>query len=237
MKLDICTTDFQSVDCDPCAQLRRTRSPSYLLLALAACFSVANIASAAAPDIGPWIKKYCGDCHAGGANEGNVSLDGLKRFTDVSPDTWGAMHEQLQLGLMPPGKSTQPPPAERAAIVGWIADSMRNAGHHVRDNLVLPNLEKPVDSSGAVVDSGVPSLDGPVKNAVELIERLAASKRAEEMFVRYAFRFFLGRNETLRDAETLRQAHAAYVDSKGSMKTLVVSLLSSDSFLYRSTEP
>ncbi len=66
---------------------------------------------------------------------------------------------------------------------------------------------------------------------------LAASKRAEEMFVRYAFRFFLGRNETLRDAATLRQAHAAYVDSHGSMKTLVVSLLSSDSFLYRSTEP
>jgi hypothetical protein len=101
----------------------------------------------------------------------------------------------------------------------------------------MHELEKSVDSSGAVVDSGVPSLDGPVKNAVELIERLAASKRAEEVFVRYAFRFFLGRNETLRDAATLRQAHAAYVESKGSMKALVVSLLSSESFLYRSTEP
>lgn len=621
---------------------------------------VTNITSAATPEIGPWITKYCGDCHAGGAKEGKVALDGLKSFKDVSPDTWGAMHEQLQLGLMPPAKSTQPPPAERAAIVGWIAESMRQAGHHVRDKLSLPNygnyapheslfrgpahpapatlarawrvrpdvyesrvpgiqpfallpgqqvsdfaslyevdesaaevvlsnaqalveswtkgqfaalldpkvdpatgklddavkqaydkavgraptadeqqrirklyekvlaahgreravraalvypflrpeayyrleigtgepdqhgrrrldklaivtaiqqtlfgdkrpprlqatltdakatlgtrdevamfvrellddekpgavnarvlrffdeyfdyrkatdvfkeppvgvtyrapefvretsqlltrivaedrdvmrrllttreafvmnrvegrfhntdytsynlppdfkqdglvtldaqtrcgiltqpawlvahsgnfdndpvrrgkwvlehllggtvpdvpvtvcavvpedpkktlrerfsmvrddaycwkchrqmnqlgmpfetydhfgrfrmqeLEKPVDSSGAVVDSGVPSLDGPVKNAVELIERLAASKRAEEVFVRYAFRFFLGRNETLRDAGTLRQAHAAYVESNGSMKTLVVSLLSSDSFLYRSTEP
>ena len=83
------------------------------------------------------------------------------------------------------------------------------------------------------MDSGVPELDGPVKDAVELIERLAASQRAEEMFVRYAFRFFLGRNETLRDAKTLRDAHDAYVKSQGSMKALVTSLLSSDSFLYR----
>ena len=98
-------------------------------------------------------------------------------------------------------------------------------------------LGEPVDSSGAVVDSGDPSLDGPVKDAVELIERLAASKRSEEVFVRYAFRFFLGRNESLRDAATLREAHGVYAKSQGSMKALVVSLLSSDSFLYRSGEP
>jgi hypothetical protein len=76
-----------------------------------------------------------------------------------------------------------------------------------------------------------------VKDAVELIERLAASKRSEEVFVRYAFRFFLGRNESLRDAATLREAHGVYAKSQGSMKALVVSLLSSDSFLYRSGEP
>jgi hypothetical protein len=97
-------------------------------------------------------------------------------------------------------------------------------------------LEKPVDSSGAVVDSGDPSLDGPVQDAIELIERLAASRRAEEMFVRYAFRFFLGRNETLRDAATLREAHAAFVASQGSLKALVAALLASDSFLYRVAE-
>lgn len=101
----------------------------------------------------------------------------------------------------------------------------------------LQELSQPVDSTGAVVDSGETSLDGPVDNAVKLIERLAVSKRAEEMFVRYAFRFFLGRNETLRDAAALREAHAAYVKSKGSMKALVASLLSSDSFLYRSITP
>ena len=47
------------------------------------------------------------------------------------------------------------------------------------------------------------------------------------------FRFFLGRNETLGDGKTLQEAHKAYVESDGSMKALVVSLLSSDSFIYR----
>jgi hypothetical protein len=47
------------------------------------------------------------------------------------------------------------------------------------------------------------------------------------------FRFFMGRNETLGDAKTLQDAHKPYVESNGSMKELVVSLLSSDSFIYR----
>ncbi|MEN9637912.1 MAG: hypothetical protein RL077_6316 [Verrucomicrobiota bacterium] len=63
-----------------------------------------------------------------------------------------------------------------------------------------------------------------------------ASRRSEEMFVQYAFRFFLGRNETIRDAKTLQEADRAYEKSGGSMKTLVASLLSSDSFLYRAPE-
>ena len=101
----------------------------------------------------------------------------------------------------------------------------------------LQELRKPVDSSGAIVDSGVPGLDGPVANAVEMIRKIAATDRAREMFVRYAFRYFLGRNETLRDAKTLQEADRAYRDGGGSMKALVTSLLSSDSFLYRTANP
>jgi hypothetical protein len=76
-------------------------------------------------------------------------------------------------------------------------------------------------------------VDGEVKTPFELIERLANSKHCEQVFVRYVFRFFMGRNETLGDAKTLQEAHNAYVGSDGSMKALVVSLLSSDSFIYR----
>ncbi len=94
-------------------------------------------------------------------------------------------------------------------------------------------LEQPVRTDGAITQSGEASLDGPVADAFELIERLAQSERVEQVFVRHVFRFYLGRNETLRDAQTLQQAHQAYRASGGSYKALVTSLLSSDSFLYR----
>ncbi len=94
-------------------------------------------------------------------------------------------------------------------------------------------LDKPVDVTSKIVNTGVPGVDGEVNGPFELIERLANSTHCEQVFVRYVFRFFLGRNETLGDAKTLQEAHKAYTDNDGSMKALVVSLLSSDSFIYR----
>ena len=94
-------------------------------------------------------------------------------------------------------------------------------------------LDKPVDTTSRLVNTGVAGIDGEIKTPFELIERLAASAHCEQVFVRYVFRFFLGRNETLGDAKTLQEAHKAYVDSDGSMQALVTSLLSSDSFIYR----
>ena len=94
-------------------------------------------------------------------------------------------------------------------------------------------LNQAVDSTGEVIDSGVPELDGKVSNAIELIEKLAASERAEQVFVRHAFRFWMGRNETLNDAPVLQNAYRAYKDNGGSMNALITSLLTSDAFLYR----
>ena len=94
-------------------------------------------------------------------------------------------------------------------------------------------LDKPVDVTSKIVNTGVPGIDGEVNGPVKLRERLATSTHCEQVFVRYVFRFFLGRNETLGDAKTLQEAHKAYVDSDGSMQALVTSLLSSDSFIYR----
>ena len=97
-------------------------------------------------------------------------------------------------------------------------------------------FDKPVDSSGEIVDSGDPTLDGPVDNAIEMIEKLARSKRVEQVFVRHAFRFWMGRNETLHDRPVLQAAHRAYRESGGSMNALVLSLLTSDAFLFRTVE-
>ena len=94
-------------------------------------------------------------------------------------------------------------------------------------------LNKPVDVTSKIVNSGVPEVDGEIRTPFELIDRLANSTHCEQVFVRYVFRFFMGRNETLGDAKTLQEAHKAYVDSDGSMKALVLSLLISDSFLFR----
>ena len=94
-------------------------------------------------------------------------------------------------------------------------------------------LAKPVDTSGGIVDSGDSSLDGPVVNAIEMIEKLANSQRVEQVFVRHAFRFWMGRNETLHDRPVLQAAHQAYRESGGSMKALILSLLTSDAFLFR----
>lgn len=94
-------------------------------------------------------------------------------------------------------------------------------------------LDRPVDTTGEIIDSGDPSLDGKVTNAIEMIRKLAQSERAEQVFVRHAFRFWMGRNETLNDAPVLQDAYRAYRDNGGSMNSLITSLLTSDAFLYR----
>ncbi|MCE9568023.1 MAG: DUF1588 domain-containing protein [Planctomycetes bacterium] len=93
--------------------------------------------------------------------------------------------------------------------------------------------DAPLDATGFIAFSGDPKLDGPVKDAPEMLRRLAESDRVRQIFIRHAFRFFLGRNETPGDAVSLQEAEKAYLDSGGSFKALLVSLLSSESFLYR----
>ena len=97
-------------------------------------------------------------------------------------------------------------------------------------------LGKPVDTTGEIIDSGDPELDGPVDNATDMIRRLANSERVEQVFVRHAFRYWMGRNETINDAPILQDAQRAYRESGGSMQALITSLLTSDAFLYRTVE-
>ena len=100
----------------------------------------------------------------------------------------------------------------------------------------LTEQNKPVNTTGEIIDSGDSKLDGPVKNALEMIQKLSESERVEQVFVRHAFRFWMGRNETLHDAPVLQAAHRAYQQSGGSMNALITSLVTSDAFLYRKRE-
>jgi cytochrome c553 len=92
---------------------------------------------------------------------------------------------------------------------------------------------KPIDPRGVLSGTGDPKLDGEVKDAFDLIDRLAKSDRARQSIIRHAFRFFMGRNELPSDSQTLIAADRAYLQSGGSFKAVVVSLLTSDSFIYR----
>jgi hypothetical protein len=97
------------------------------------------------------------------------------------------------------------------------------------------NLYKtlPVESSGAIDGTGDPALDGDVTDALDMIGRLAKSERVRQSIIRHAFRFYMGRNEILSDSQTLIDADKAYVENGGSFNAVIVSLLTSDSFIYR----
>jgi hypothetical protein len=94
-----------------------------------------------------------------------------------------------------------------------------------------------VSTLGELRGTGDPKLDGEVQDPFDLIDRLARSERVRQSIIRHAFRFFMGRNELLSDSQTLIAADNAYVDSGGSFRAVVVSLLTSDSFLYRKQLP
>lgn len=91
----------------------------------------------------------------------------------------------------------------------------------------------PVDPSGHLAGTGDPFLDGDLTGAVDLAERLSKSRRVRQSFIRHAFRYFMGRNEFLSDSKTLIDAEQAYVENGGSFDAVIVSLLTSDSFIYR----
>jgi hypothetical protein len=95
----------------------------------------------------------------------------------------------------------------------------------------------PVVTTGKLVGTGDPNLDGDVQNAIDLTLRLAKSARVRQSIIRHAFRYFMGRNEMLSDSKTLMDADNAYLKSGGSFDAVIVSLLTSDSFIFRKPTP
>lgn len=91
----------------------------------------------------------------------------------------------------------------------------------------------PVDASGYLVGTDDPELDGELRDALDLAGRLGKSAKVRQSIIRHAFRYFMGRNEILSDSKTLIDADQAYVQSGGSFDAVIISLLTSDSFIYR----
>jgi hypothetical protein len=98
----------------------------------------------------------------------------------------------------------------------------------------------PVDASGylrPVSSSSATSADGPFENHLELIDRLAVSPQVARCTTRQLSRLALGREVALGDEDSLDQTIRDMESSGGVLTELVVSIVSSESFLSRRIPP
>ncbi len=93
----------------------------------------------------------------------------------------------------------------------------------------------PIDSVGELVSAGAAS--GPFSGGVELAQRLSTSQEVRDCVKKQWFRFSLGRFEGDEDACSLQVLGEEFAASDYQIKTLLVSLVTSDAFRYRKVEP
>jgi hypothetical protein len=77
-------------------------------------------------EVQPLLEKYCFDCHADGANKGNVAFDEFKADAAIVGDheLWLKALKNLRAGLMPPARKPQPTADEKSVIDQWIKRSV-----------------------------------------------------------------------------------------------------------------
>jgi hypothetical protein len=92
----------------------------------------------------------------------------------------------------------------------------------------------PPDGTTTITNAPDPELNRSFQNAVEFSQAIADSPHAKRCFVRQAFRYFTGRDETLKDACTLTAMESAL--DKGSFVDMLTVLVESDTFQYRTIE-
>ena len=91
-----------------------------------------------------------------------------------------------------------------------------------------------VDTTGGIV--GTTSVDGPVANAIELSQKLAASADVHACFTRQMLRYVSGRAENAFDEETLGQAAKILESSDLRVVDLIAALVASKSTSVRTVE-
>jgi hypothetical protein len=151
-------------------------------------------------------EQYCWKCHQ--------RMDPLGLPFEIYDD-FGRFRRQERIEH--PENLIEPAPNER--------------GLHIDGRPTYKTL--PVDARGTLTGTGDEALDGEVDDAIDLAARLAKSARVRQSIIRHAFRYFMGRNEVLSDSKTLIDAERAYLENRGSFDAVIVSLLTSDSFIYR----
>lgn len=73
--------------------------------------------------LAPFVAQYCADCHSGDEAEAGLNVERLLEAPSVPHRRreWQRVVERLQANEMPPEEGVQPEPAEREALVAWLA--------------------------------------------------------------------------------------------------------------------
>jgi hypothetical protein len=91
----------------------------------------------------------------------------------------------------------------------------------------------PVDTSGEVLATGDPALDGTYGTTMELASRLSQSSRVRDCVAASWYRFALGRLETEADKCSLNEVKSDFSKTSGDLRQLLVAITRSVAFRYR----
>ena len=91
-----------------------------------------------------------------------------------------------------------------------------------------------IDPAGEMI--GTRDIDGTFAGPVAMAQRLAGSEQVRDCVATQWFRFGLGRDRTTADMCSVREATELLEAADGDIKALLVALVTSDSFRYRTAE-
>ncbi|MCA9056377.1 MAG: DUF1587 domain-containing protein, partial [Planctomycetaceae bacterium] len=79
--------------------------------------------------IRPLLQKYCWDCHADGASEGQRSFDAYESDAAIlaDRDLWWAVLKNVRADIMPPGDAPRPSAEEKRLLSDWIKQEVFGA--------------------------------------------------------------------------------------------------------------
>jgi hypothetical protein len=100
----------------------------------------------------------------------------------------------------------------------------------------LPGVFPAIDASGQVNPMAAGQLSTTFTDAVDLVTQLSTAEQTRECFALQEFRYALSRMETANDACSAQEVFAAFSGSAYNVQTLLLAVVASDAFRYRSIE-
>jgi hypothetical protein len=94
----------------------------------------------------------------------------------------------------------------------------------------------PIDPSAQVYPADAGDFATTATGPVDLVTQLASSTQAQECFALQQFRYAFGRIETPADACSMQQVYQAFASGKLNIEALLLAIVQSDAFRYRTVE-